>query len=129
MNDEYDFESMDFEEILEAIDDKYLECKGVCGRLDVRWGKFSTQMNRVLRKRKNELDKNDSNADRYLWIFAYWICRSKLLDLHMKNRNVVQGRIKRLKKEIKDYRRFVITGKNMPNISEKQLLEKLLKRK
>lgn len=124
-----DFETADFEEILKAIDEKYLECKGVCGRLDERWGKFSTDMNRILRKRRNELNKDDPDTDRYLWIFAYWICRSKLLDLHMKNRIVVQGRIKRLKKEIKDYRRFVITGKNIPSISEKQLLEKLLKRK
>lgn len=127
---EYDFENMGFKDIIEVIDANYLECKlNKRGRFSVEWGKFSTNMNTTLRLRMNDLEKEDKERDRYLCVFAYWICRSQLLDLYLKNKILSQGKIKRLKKEIKDYRRFIITGKNIPSTSQKQVLEKLLKRK
>lgn len=122
------FELMDFKSILEAIDKKYVELKGHCGRFDVRWGVFSTTMNRALRKRMEGLKPHDRDRDRFLWLHAYWICRSQLLDLHMKKSFVVGNKIKKMLKEAKSYRQFVLTGKG-PEITEAELLGKLLRRK
>lgn len=122
-----DFKLLDFNEILDEIDKRYFALKGNCGRLDVRWGKFSRDMNVELRRRMSSLGKYDSDRDRYMWLHAYWICCSQQLDWHMKKGSIARSKIKKLGKEKRTYLQGILTGKG-PEISESKLLKKLMKK-
>lgn len=120
-----DFKTAEWKDILDCIDQHYVACKGICGRLDPHWGAFSVKMNTSIRKRVQGFDAGDPERDKYVWLFAYWVYRSQLLDLYMKSGILVQGKVKKLVRKAKKFRRAVITGIG-PKMSEATLLKTLL---
>jgi len=114
-------------QILDVILSNFETCKGKFNRLSVEWGKFSQSMNVILRKRTQSLDMDDPEREKLVWVHAYWICKSLLLDLHMKSKLFGQNKIKQLQKESKRLRDAVITGDG-PKMDESELIRKLLKK-
>lgn len=124
---EVDFDSMDIEQFLVAIDDHFTICKdGQFNRLSIEWGKWSRNMNISLRKHMEELEEEDEDRKKWLFVHAYWIIKSRLLNYHLKNRILMKKKIRIAVKELKEYRRYAL-GKNPPEISEQELARMLLK--
>jgi len=115
------------EHFIEAIDQKYSELKGTEDRLSLKWGHFSRGMNVEIRHYCEELPKESQLRERYHYTQIYWTCKSRLLDLHMKNKWIAQGRIRRENKMAKDIKHMVLSGKFLNPIKEDERIASFLR--
>lgn len=116
------------EQFIEQIDIKYKELKGKEDRLSLKWGHFSRGMNVEIRKYCDNLPVDSQIRERYLYTQIYWTCKSRLLDLHMKNKIITRGRIRRESKMAKDIKSMVLSGKFLSPTREDERISHFLKR-
>ncbi len=114
------------QEYLIEIDKYYLGFKrDRVSRFDIKWGKWSTTMNRAIRIRIK--DVNDSENLKLRYVFIYWSIMSELLELHFKFRLLRNKKKKRLLEESSDIKEIIITGDGLQPLSEEDLKEHLLR--
>jgi len=116
------------EQFIEQIDIKFNELKGKEGRLSLKWGHFSRGMNLEIRKYCESLPEDSQIRERYLYTQIYWSCKSRLLDLHMKNKMVSQGRIRRENKMAKDIKNMILSGKFLSPTQKDERIANFLRR-
>lgn len=93
-------------EYIEDIDRMYIECrKERLSRMDLKWGKWSAEMNREIRKRIEEQDDPDNVRLKY--VFIYWNLRSRLLEVYYKHRLGKNSLKKKLGKQLEQTREFI----------------------
>lgn len=114
---------------VEYIDKKYIDAKkNKISRLDIEWGKWSREMNVILRDRINS--KKDPEELRLKHVIFYWTTKSQILEFYYKNRVLNAGKIKRRSKEAKKIRESIITGKGLKEFElNKELTSKILNKK
>ena len=113
-------------DLIDEIDRKYLDLKGKEDRLSLKWGSSSRGMNIQIRRYLEELPDELQLREQYHYTQIYWTCKSKLLDLHMKNKLVAKGRIRREAKMAKDIKNMVLTGKFLRPVKENDLVTEFL---
>ena len=114
------------QEYLIEIDKYYLWFKrDRVSRFDVKWGKWSTTMNRAINIRIK--DVNDPENLKLRYVFIYWSIMSELLELHFKFRLLRNKKKKRLLEESSDIKEIIITGDGLQSLSEEDLKEHLLR--
>jgi len=91
------------------IDDQYAEAKKKkVSRLSVDWGTWSRKMNLVL-KRKTEIPNHDDEMPtRYKYVFAYWLLKSELLELHYRHKLTRLRKKKSTVEKCKEVRDIII---------------------
>ena len=114
------------ENLIDAIDRKYLDLKGKEDRLSLKWGHFSRGMNIQIRRYLEELPDDLQLKEQYHYTQIYWTCKSKLLDLHMKNKMLSKGKIRREAKMAKDIKNMILTGKFLRPVKENDLVAEFL---
>lgn len=115
-------------DLIEAIDQKFETLKGKEDRLSLNWGHFSRGMNLQIREYTKKLPIESQLRERYLYVQMYWTSRSRLLDLHMKNKIVAQGKIRRENKLAKNIRSMILSGKYLRPTAEDDRISNFLKR-
>lgn len=115
-------------DFIEEIDKRYMELKGKEDRVSLKWGHFSRGMNLQIREYLSQLPLNSQIREQYLYVQMYWTCRSRLLDLHTRNKIITRGRIRRETKMAKDIRSMILTGKFLKPISEDERIASFLKK-
>lgn len=116
------------EQFIEQIDLKYQDLKGKEDRLSLKWGHFSRGMNLEIRKYLESLPDGSQLRERYHYTQVYWSCKSRLLDLHMKNKFVAQGRIKRENKMAKEIKNMILSGDFLAPTNEDERIASFLRR-
>lgn len=88
-------------EYMDLIDFKFLQAKkNKVARVDVRWGKWSREMNLCLK----ELQKENPFL---IYSFKYWLVSSKLLDVYKKFPLYKMNLKKSLKQELMNLKKLV----------------------
>ncbi len=99
-------------DFVEYIDEKFNEAKhNKISRINIDWGGWSREMNIILRDRINS--KKDIEGLRLKHVIAYWTTKSQILEFYYKSKILNAGKIKRRKKEAKDIRKGIMTGKGL----------------
>ena len=90
------------EHLLDAIKNKY-------NRIDMRWGKYSSEMNREIR---SMIENNDPESLKLKYVFVYWINISQLVDLWFKYGNKLYGKnkIKKKMREAREIKNVILHG-------------------
>lgn len=96
-------------ELVAHIDVHYYDAKKKkLSRYDVEWGKWSTIMNRAIRKRIEGMDQKETECSQLKYAFNYWTVRSKLLELHFsKKRMFAKTKRRNLCEELVEIRKAV----------------------
>lgn len=113
-------------DFIEFIDRQYVEAKAwKLSRLDVGWGKWSREMNLVLRDRINS--KEDPEELRLKHVIVYWTLKSQILEFYHKKGFLHAGKIKKRKKEAAQARDAVLTGAGLQEFEmDANLAEKIM---
>ncbi len=115
-------------DFLGLIDHEYAECRSQnVSRMSVRWGKWSRQMNLVIKER---IQNKHPDANLYKYLFMYWVNRSQLLEEYYKSK-WRQSKKRRLQREGQNLRKVILSG-DAPNIqldTDADLMEFLLRGK
>lgn len=90
------------QEYINVIEEQFAKCVDKMGRVDVRWGKWSREMNLEIRAR---IDAQDTETPQLSMVFNLWINYSQLLDLRMKYKGRVFGANK-IKQKIREIHRL-----------------------
>ena len=99
---------MSIEELLDHILEKYKEVKQQkLSRYSLEWGKWSSEMNRCIRKR---IDDKDSNSLQLKYVFKYWIIQSQTLELHYGAGLMAKIKTAKLNSEAKKLRKMIFEG-------------------
>jgi len=84
-------------QFIEYIDEQYQHAKPMkIRRASVEWGKWSREMNLVLRSLTEVPNHKDEMPTRFKYCFAYWINRSQLLELHSSGASFIYKRKKKM---------------------------------
>lgn len=118
MHGDNNMESWEPKQFIDYIDEKYqIYKKKKVSRVSLDWGLWSRDMNVVLRKRCEapSVTAKDSELTRtrLKYVFAYWINRSQLIELHYRSKYLGGRAKKMLTKQGKDIRYFA-TDDPMP---------------
>jgi len=113
-------------DFIEQIDRKYGQLKGKEDRMSLKWGHFSRGMNLIIREYVKELPDDLKLKEQYHYTQIYWTCKSKLLDLHMKRKIFVQGKIKKEARMARDIKSMVLSGKFLTPVKENDVIANLL---
>lgn len=71
---------------LDIIDEQYIKArKEKMSRFDIRWGRWSTGMNKELRKK---IEAKNKLSGYFGYVFVYWVNRSQLLELHFQSKGI-----------------------------------------
>lgn len=89
-------------DFVRLIESQFEEYCGKVDRVDVKWGKWSAVMNREIRRR---IDNKDKDTPQLAMVYNYWVTISQLLDLRFKYRRKLFGRNK-IKKKIREAQRL-----------------------
>lgn len=99
-------------EFVTYIDNKFFAAKkDNVSRMDVGWGKWSREMNLVLRERIES--KVDTEELALKNVFFYWILISQILEFYFKNKIINAGRIKKRTKEAKKIKEMIMSGEDL----------------
>ena len=110
---------------IDLIDRKYSEAKkNNISRFDVKWGKWSAAMNRVLQVKMK--DEKEVNRVALQYVFIYWSIMSNLLELHFKSKFLRNIQKKRLFKEACDIKEIALTGDLAKPMSDDDLKKMIL---
>jgi len=115
---------MDPLDYVEIIDDRYEEAKkdGI-SRMDIKWGMWSADMNRELRKLTE--DEGNPNQLIYKYVFVYWILKSQLLELYYQRKG--KSKIKQKVRELREIKKVVNLDIRPPmDFSKEDILRKVL---
>lgn len=75
------------DELIKYIDNQYKHAKSKgWSRMSVDWGKWSREMNLVLRERIEALEAKENLCVQLKCVYIYWLVRSQLLELHYKGK-------------------------------------------
>lgn len=113
---------------LEEIDNKFMEYRGKKDRLSLEWGHFSRGMNLEIRDYLKHIPDKSLLREQYNYVTIYWTIKSRLLDLHMKNKLFGQNKIKketRMANRIKD---MILDNRKLRPISESEIISNTLGR-
>lgn len=91
------------EDFIDLINDKFRELCGKIRRVDLKWGLWSVEMNREIRKR---IDAKDPQSETIAMIYNYWIVMSQLLDLKYRYKGKFFGKSK-IKQKIREAQRLM----------------------
>jgi hypothetical protein len=112
------------EEYLQIIDERYYEAKKErISRLDIKWGKWSSEMNREIRKR---IETKDPDELALKYVIVYWTIRSKMLELHHKSKFFGKNKIHKLGEEALKVKNMILTGEGLKPITFKEAAMKVL---
>lgn len=102
------------EEYLQLIDEKFIEAKAKrISRYDLEWGSWSKEMNTETRRRM------DPESMWLVKVFEYWVTSSILLELyHTGKHRFRRGRVRQLKKELKDIKQVILKREILPGMNE-----------
>lgn len=115
---------MDLVDYVLLIDSQYSKAKAAgLSRIDVKWGKWSRQMNLELRER---IEAHDPEEPKLKLIVVYWTMRSQLLELHAKKSVFGASKKKRLAREIKQMRTLILKGDHPPELSDEDFMGRVL---
>lgn len=97
-------------EFLAYIDEHFNDAKkkGI-SRMSVEWGKWSREMNLVIRKRLES--KSDPEEMFLKYVFVYWTAISQRLELNFKGRILNGGKIKKSAKEAEQIKKIIMKGR------------------
>jgi len=116
---------MNKEGYLQIIDEKYFEAKKErLSRFDVKWGKWSREMNLELRARIET--KTDPEELALKYVIIYWTLRSKMLELHHKSRILGKNKIKKLGDEAREIKVMILTGVGLKPLTFEDAARKVL---
>lgn len=77
------------EQYLELIDEFYLDAKmNGLSRFDVKWGRWSYEMNREINLR---VKAEDPESPKLKYIIVYWVLKSQLLELYRKKKTLLSS--------------------------------------
>lgn len=113
---------------LEEIDRKFSEYKGKKDRMSLEWGHFSRGMNLEIRDYLKNLPKESLLTDQYNYVSIYWTIKSRLLDLHAKNKMFGQNKIKKEARMAKRIKEMILSNKSLKPISENEIISNTLRR-
>ena len=115
------------QEYIELIDSKFQESKrDRISRYDLRWGKWSREMNLEIRK-KIETYKDKFEITMLKSILPYWLVTSELLELHFKSKVSGLSKKKKLSKDRQNIRNDILGGKATSEMSIKDLAVRALR--
>ena len=84
------------------IENQFEEYCGKIGRMDLQWGKWSVVMNKEIRRR---IDNRDKDTPLLAMVYNYWITMSQLLDLMFRYKGKLFGKNK-IKKKVREAQRL-----------------------
>jgi len=110
---------------IDLIVRRYLEAKkNRISRFDIKWGKWSAAMNRLLQVKMK--DEKEVNRVALQYVFIYWSIMSNLLGLHFKSKFLRNIQKKRLFKEACDIKGIALTGDLAKPMSDDDLKKMIL---
>lgn len=100
---------MNPQEYVDFIKEHYRKAKKEgLSRFSVEWGKWSTEMNRGLRK-KIDTDTDEDQVSRWKYIIIYWTVLSQLLEVYFKSSHVIaKFKAKKVLKEAKKIENIIL---------------------
>ncbi len=112
-------------EFIDYIDSKFLDAKKrKLSRMSIEWGKWSREMNCILRDRINA--KEDPEELKLKYVITYWAIKSQILEFCHKKKNLNSGKIKRSAKEAAKIKKMILTGKGLKEFQlDKSLVQKI----
>lgn len=112
------------EELLELIDAKYYEAKRMnLSRFDIKWGEWSSLMNRSLRARM----KSDPSDLRLRYVFVYWSVSSQLLEEHHRSKLFGKKKKRELADQLDTIRKTIMSKEDVGELPEDELIKTLLR--
>jgi len=98
------------EQYLGLIDEFYLDAKlkGL-SRFDVKWGRWSYEMNREINLR---VKAEDPESPKLKYVMVYWVLRSQLLELYRKKIKGIMNSLNRknLEDEAETIKKMIVSG-------------------
>ena len=96
------------EQYLGLIDEFYLDAKmKSLSRFDVKWGRWSYEMNREINLR---IKAEDPESPKLKYVIVYWVLKSQLLELHRKKGFMNSLNRKKIEEEAKTIKEMIVSG-------------------
>ena len=96
------------EQYLGLIDEFYLDAKLISlSRFDVKWGRWSYEMNREINLR---IKAEDPESAKLKYVIVYWVLRSQLLELYRKKGILNSLNRKNIEDEAETIKEMVVSG-------------------
>ncbi len=116
---------MDAIEYLNLIDHQYQKAKAAgISRFDVKWGKWSRQMNLELMEKTGN-DGPEATCLKY--VVVYWALTSQLLEMRRGNSFFGQSKRKKKRRELNQLRKFILDPVvTLPELTPEKLRNSLL---
>jgi len=96
------------EQYLGLIDEFYLDAKLIgLSRFDVKWGRWSYEMNREINMR---VKAEDPESAKLKYVMVYWVLRSQLLELYRKKGILNSLNRKNIEDEAETIKEMVVSG-------------------
>ena len=96
------------EQYLELIDEFYLDAKlKSLSRFDVKWGRWSYEMNREINMRVKD---GDPESAKLKYVIVYWVLRSQLLELYRKKGIMSALNRKKIEAEAETIKEMIVSG-------------------
>ena len=96
------------EQYLGLIDEFYLDAKlKSLSRFDVKWGRWSYEMNREINLR---VKAEDPESPKLKYVMVYWVLRSQLLELYRKKGIMNSLNRKNIEAEAETIKEMIVSG-------------------